>query len=38
MPLEMTLPTPAVSSTKGNVLVIDDEVDIREGLELLLIT
>src|SRR5580692_5210952 len=37
MPLEMTFPTTA-TSTKGNVLVIDDEVDIREGLELLLIT
>src|SRR5215475_14403381 len=31
MPLEM-------SQTKGNVLVIDDELDIREGLELLLTT
>src|SRR5580704_1652882 len=37
MPLEMTFPT-AATSTKGNVLVIDDEVDIREGLELLLIS
>src|SRR3984957_8539256 len=36
MPLEMTLPPSAPSSTRGNVLVIDDEVDIREGLELLL--
>jgi len=36
MPLEMTIPTPAASATKGNLLVIDDEADIREGLELLL--
>ena len=36
MPLEITLPTLAASAAKGNVLVIDDEADIREGLELLL--
>src|ERR1017187_2262881 len=38
MPLEMTIPTASASGTRGNVLVIDDEVDIREGLELLLLT
>ncbi|HUI56239.1 MAG TPA: sigma-54 dependent transcriptional regulator [Bryobacteraceae bacterium] len=36
MPLEMTVPQAAARETKGNVLVVDDEADIREGLELLL--
>ena len=36
MPLEMTIPPATANSAKGNVLVVDDEVDIREGLELLL--
>jgi len=36
MPLEMTLPHATASGAKGNVLVVDDEADIREGLELLL--
>src|SRR5208337_1805676 len=36
MPLEMTIPQAAASAAKGNVLVVDDEADIREGLELLL--
>jgi len=36
MPLEIVTPSPAASGNKGNVLVIDDEADIREGLELLL--
>ncbi len=35
MPLEMTAPQTS-RETKGNVLVVDDEADIREGLELLL--
>ena len=39
MQREMTPPRVAVSpATKGNVLVIDDEADIREGLEMLLIS
>jgi DNA-binding NtrC family response regulator len=38
MPLEMTLPAAAANATRGNVLVIDDEADIREGLEMLLTT
>src|SRR5580692_10067295 len=38
MPLELTIPPATAGATKGNVLVIDDEVDIREGLELLLIS
>jgi DNA-binding NtrC family response regulator len=38
MPLEMTTPTVSASGAKGNVLVVDDEADIREGLELLLIS
>src|SRR4051794_5264505 len=37
MPLEMTAPRTFVE-TRGRVLVIDDEIDIREGLELLLTT
>src|ERR1051325_6992552 len=36
MPLETMIPPATASGTKGNVLVVDDEVDIREGLELLL--
>jgi len=32
----MTATPPTTVETKGNVLVIDDELDIREGLELLL--
>jgi len=36
MPLELTIPPTALSGAKGNVLVVDDEADIREGLELLL--
>src|ERR1041385_2624421 len=32
----MIAPLPAVPQSKGKVLVIDDESDIREGLELLL--
>ena len=36
MPLELTIPQTAASGAKGNVLVVDDEADIREGLELLL--
>ncbi|MBZ5726708.1 MAG: sigma-54 dependent transcriptional regulator [Acidobacteriia bacterium] len=35
MPREMTAPQTS-RETKGNVLVVDDESDIREGLELLL--
>src|SRR3954452_2259505 len=36
---EMTTPRVAASPTnRGNVLVIDDEADIREGLEMLLIS
>src|ERR1700733_521729 len=38
MPLEITIPPRTASGTKGNVLVVDDEADIREGLELLLTT
>src|ERR1022692_3666090 len=38
MPLEMTAPHPTLVETRGNVLVVDDELDIREGLELLLTT
>src|SRR5690242_18026123 len=37
MPREMIAPQPAVD-TRRKVLVIDDELDIREGLELLLST
>jgi DNA-binding NtrC family response regulator len=36
MPLEMTAPELSVSTTKGKVLVVDDELDIREGLDTLL--
>ncbi|HUB83376.1 MAG TPA: sigma-54 dependent transcriptional regulator [Bryobacteraceae bacterium] len=36
MPLETAIPAPVAAGAKGNVLVIDDEADIREGLELLL--
>src|ERR1035441_8380966 len=36
MPLEMTIPPVTAGGTRGNVLVIDDEGDIREGLEMLL--
>ena len=38
MPLEMTAPQSAIVETKGKVLVVDDELDIRESLELLLTT
>src|SRR5438874_10556926 len=39
MPLEITLPqTSKAEASKGYVLVVDDELDIREGLELLLIS
>ena len=37
MPLEMIASRPAIEQ-KGRLLVIDDELDIREGLELLLTT
>jgi DNA-binding NtrC family response regulator len=37
MPREMIASQPA-KTTKGRILVIDDELDIREGLELLLTT
>jgi DNA-binding NtrC family response regulator len=36
MPLEMTAPQQTIRESKGRVLVVDDELDIREGLELLL--
>jgi DNA-binding NtrC family response regulator len=36
MPLEMTAPQSNFSASRGNILVVDDELDIREGLELLL--
>ncbi len=36
MPLEMTAAQIKKPETRGKVLVIDDELDIREGLELLL--
>ena len=38
MPLEMTAPQSTSAPTRGSVLVVDDELDIREGLELLLTT
>src|SRR5438477_11513651 len=34
----MTVPRPTAPPSRGKVLIIDDEVDIREGLELLLTT
>src|SRR5579863_6968242 len=34
----MTASRPMITDTRGRVLVIDDEADIREGLELLLTT
>ena len=34
----MIAPRPTTLGSRGKVLVIDDEVDIREGLELLLTT
>src|SRR3954447_17856249 len=36
MQREMTAPQFAAPATRGNILVIDDEIDIREGLEMLL--
>ena len=36
MPLEMTVPPSEATQNKGSVLVIDDELDIREGLDMLL--
>jgi DNA-binding NtrC family response regulator len=36
MPLEATVPQSTASQIKGRILVIDDEADIREGLEALL--
>src|SRR6202167_1559848 len=36
MPPEMSAPEPSASTDKGRVLVVDDEMDIREGLETLL--
>src|ERR1022692_4570140 len=36
MPPEMTAPEVTTSTDKGRVLVVDDELDIREGLETLL--
>jgi len=36
MPLEMTAPELSTTTGKGRVLVVDDELDIREGLETLL--
>jgi DNA-binding NtrC family response regulator len=38
MPLEMSTPQSVSTAVKGKVLVVDDEIDIREGLELLLTT
>jgi DNA-binding NtrC family response regulator len=38
MPLEMSAPQSTALASKGKILVIDDEADIREGLELLLTT
>src|SRR5579871_3649035 len=36
MPLEMTAPLISSTQSKGRVLVVDDELDIREGLQTLL--
>src|SRR5579862_1663722 len=36
MPLEMIAHEPATATDKGRVLVVDDELDIREGLDTLL--
>src|SRR5512142_2410208 len=36
MPLEMSAPRSSPVESKGRILVVDDELDIREGLELLL--
>jgi DNA-binding NtrC family response regulator len=36
MPLDMTAPQSTAPGTKGKVLVVDDELDIRESLEILL--
>jgi DNA-binding NtrC family response regulator len=36
MPLEMTVPQAKSQESKGNILVVDDEADIREGLQDLL--
>src|ERR1035441_6799043 len=36
MPLELTVPQAASLDSKGNILVVDDEADIREGLQDLL--
>src|ERR1700756_2177172 len=36
MPREMNAPQSSTSGGRGKVLVVDDELDIREGLELLL--
>src|SRR5688500_18167026 len=38
MPLETVSARSAIVASKGQVLVVDDEADIREGLELLLTT
>src|SRR5689334_21956248 len=38
MPRDMSAPQTTSTAAKGNILVIDDEADIREGLELLLTT
>jgi len=38
MPLEMTIPLATTRDTKGNILVVDDEADIREGLQDLLLS
>jgi DNA-binding NtrC family response regulator len=32
----MTVPVPKTADSRGKILVVDDEIDIREGLELLL--
>ncbi len=38
MPREMTAPQSPPPGSKGQILVVDDEVDIREGLEMLLVS